>query len=166
MSDPSKPQQPQQSQQPLPTNDNNEILFPGPDDGRRSFLERPQTMDRRSVQESMAEAAARPLDFDPATRAKFIRDSVKQIQYMLADDKTEADIRAACSSFASSYPELFKKLLTGEDISQLNSMLHMLDQMATGNLTQHQASMIIGTRLAEKFLPQQFRPSNQHGHSR
>ncbi len=136
-------------------------LFPGPDDGRSSFTEKPEMLDRRSVQESMAEAAARPLDFDPATRAKFIRDSIKKIVDMLASDKTDADIRAECDTFVNSYPELYKKIIAGEDLTQLESMLHLLDQMGGGNLTQHQASMIIGTRLAERFLPPQFRPSQQ-----
>ena len=146
------PQPPQPPQQPL---------FPGPDDGRASFTEKPPALDRRSVQESMAEAAARPIEYDPATRAIFIRDNVTNIKKMIDSDKTEAEIRAEHGDFAMSHPELFKKLLAGEDLSQLHSMLHMLDQMARGSLTQHQASMIVGTRLAERFLPEQFRPSQQ-----
>jgi hypothetical protein len=140
-------------------------LFPGPDDGRASFTERPPALDRRSVQESMAEAAARPLEYDPATRATYIRDNVTNIKRMIDSDKTEAEIRALHGDFALSHPELFKKLLAGEDLSQLHSMLHMLDQMGRGNLSQHQASMIVGTRLAERFLPEQFRPSQQQRNS-
>ncbi len=138
-------------------------LVPGPDDGRQSFTERPQQLDRRSATESMAEAAARPLDFDPASRAQFIRRSVQSIQNMIDMDATQPEVFAAHETFANQYPELFKKLLAGEDITQLNSMLHMLDQMGTGSLSQHQASMIIGTRLAERYLPHQFRPSQQQG---
>ena len=149
-------QPPQPPQQPL---------FPGPDDGRASFTERPPALDRRSVQESMAEAAARPLEYDPATRARYIRDKVNDIKRMIDGDKTETEIRAQHNDFAMAHPELFKKLLAGEDLSQLHSMLHMLDQMARGSLTQHQASMIVGTRLAERFLPEQFRPSQQQRNS-
>ncbi len=138
-------------------------IVPGPDDGRASFTERPQQLDRRSATESMAEAAARPLDFDPASRAQFIRRSVQSIQNMIEMDAMQPEIFAAHETFANQYPELFKKLLAGEDITQLNSMLHMLDQMASGSLSQHQASMIIGTRLAERYLPHQFRPSQQGG---
>jgi hypothetical protein len=137
------------------------LIVPGPDDGRSSFTERPQQLDRRSVTESMAEAANRPLDYDPASRAQFIRRSVQSIQSMIDLEATQPEIFAAHETFANQYPELFKKLIAGEDITQLQSMLHMLDQMATGSLNQHQASMIIGTRLAERYLPHQFRPSQQ-----
>ncbi len=137
------------------------LMVPGPDDGRSSFTERPQQLDRRSATESMAEAAARPLDYDPASRALFIRRSLQSIQSMIDLNATQPEIFAAHETFANQYPELFKKLIAGEDVTQLNSMLHMLDQMATGSLSQHQASMIIGTRLAERYLPHQFRPSQQ-----
>jgi len=136
-------------------------LVPGPDDGRASFTDRPPALDRRSVQESMAEAAARPLDFDPATRIRYITDHVNIIKRLIAADKTEAEIRSQVGDFALAHPELFKKILAGEDLSQLAGMIRMLEQMGRGNLTQHQASMIVGTQLAEKFLPPQFRPSNQ-----
>ncbi len=139
---------------------------PPPEDGRASFTERPQMLDRRSVQESMAEAANRPLDFNPASRAQTIRESVLGIKRMIAADKTESEIRSQYQDFSMSFPELFKKLIAGEDISHLTSMLHMLDKMSTGDLSQHQASMIVGTRLAERFLPPQFRPSQQQNHRR
>ncbi len=139
-------------------------LVPGPDDGRASFTDRPPALDRRSVQESMAEAAARPLDFDPATRARYIIDHVNIIKRLIAADKTEAEIRSQVGDFALSHPELFKKILAGEDLSQLAGMIRMLEQMGRGSVTQHQASMIVGTHLAEQFLPPQFRPSAQNRH--
>ena len=134
---------------------------PGPNDGRNSFLEQPPALDRRSVQESMTEAAQRPLDFDPTTRATFIRDHLRLIARLIEEEKTETEIRNECKDFAMAYPELFKKILAGEDITQLQSMLHMMDQMARGSLSHHHASMIVGTRLAERYLPHQFRPSQQ-----
>ncbi len=79
-------------------------LVPGPDDGRQSFTERPQ-QDRRSATESMAEAASRPLDFDPASRAQFIRRSVQSIQNMIEMDAMQPEIFAAHETFANQYPE-------------------------------------------------------------
>lgn len=122
---------------------------------------RPESMDPESVRTAMAEAQNRPLDFDPVTRRRYIEDHVRDIQRMIRDEKTEAEIRAAFPQFISSHPELFRKLLAGEDLADLRTMLAMMEQMATGNLTHHQASMIVGTRLAERYLPQQFRPSQQ-----
>jgi hypothetical protein len=122
---------------------------------------RPETLDPESVQSAMAEAQNRPLDFDPKTRAQFIRDQVRDIKAALEADVTQAEIKTRFASFAASHPELFRKLIAGEDISNLTAMLAMLDQMSQGNLTHHQASMIVGTRLAERYLPHNLRPSQQ-----
>lgn len=127
---------------------------------------RPETLDPESVQQAMAEAQTRSLDFDPATRTKFIDDHVRDIQKMLAEDKTEAEIRAAFPKFISAYPELFRKLMAREDMTNLKTMLAMMNQMATGSLSHHQASMIVGTRLAERYLPAEFKPSRQAGAGR
>ncbi len=129
--------------------------------GGAPSLTRPESMDPESVQSAMAEAQNRALDFDPATRRRFIEDNVRDIQAALQLNKTEAEIRAQFSQFANSYPELFRKLIAGEDLSDLRTMLAMMQQMASGGLTHHQASMIVGTRLAERYMPHNLRPSQQ-----
>jgi hypothetical protein len=40
----------------------------------------------------------------------------------------------------------------GYDKKSLQVMLTMLDQMGTGNLTQHQASVIVGQKLADTYI--------------
>lgn len=127
---------------------------------------RPETLNPESVKDAMAEAKDRSLDFDPATRAKFIEDNVRDIKVLLDEDKTESEIRAAFPEFISAYPELFRKLVAREDMSNLKTMLTMMSQMATGSLSHHQASMIVGTRLAERYLPAEFKPSRQGGNAR
>ena len=122
---------------------------------------RPETLDPESVQSAMAEAQNRPLDFDPKTRAQFIREQVRDIKAALEADVTEAELRSRFSVFIAGYPELYRKLVGREDLSNLTAMLAMLDQMSQGNLTHHQASMIVGTRLAERYLPHNLRPSQQ-----
>jgi hypothetical protein len=124
---------------------------------------KPESLDPQSVQQAMAEAQNRPLDFDPATRSRFIEDSVRDIQAALAAEKTEAEIRAEFPQFIGAYPELFRKIMAREDLSNLKTMLAMMGQMAAGSLSHHQASMIVGTRLAERYLPAEFKPSRQTG---
>jgi hypothetical protein len=129
--------------------------------GGMPTTQKPDALDPESVQEAMREAQSRPLDFDPATRSKYIKDNVQDIQAMIAADATVEEIRAKYGAFANSHPELFRKLISGEDMSNLTSMLAMMDQMAQGNLSHHQASMIVGTRLAERYLPHNLKPSQQ-----
>lgn len=122
---------------------------------------KPESLDSESVQSAMAEAQNRALDFDPKTRAQFIRDSVRDIKAALDEDISEVELRTRFSAFIASYPELYRKLVGREDMSNLTAMLAMLDQMSQGNLSHHQASMIVGTRLAERYLPHNLRPSQQ-----
>jgi hypothetical protein len=129
--------------------------------GGAPTLERPEALDPESIQTAMREAQSRELDFDPSSRIAFIKDHVRDIQKMIAEDATEREIRAKFPQFINSHPELFRKLWAREDISNLKSMIAMLEQMGSGHLTHHQASMIVGTRLAEKYLPREFRPSQQ-----
>ena len=53
------------------------------------------------------------------------------------------------------YPELFKKLLAKQDLGPMQSMLTMLDKMADGSLSQHQASVIIGKKLVDRYVTPQ-----------
>lgn len=129
--------------------------------GGAPSLTKPESLDPESVQTAMAEAQNRPLDFDPRARAQFIRDSVRDIKAAIDADEKEAEIRNRFRSFINTHPELFRKLIAREDMSNLTAMLAMLDQMSSGNLSHHQASMIVGTRLAERYLPHNLRPSQQ-----
>ena len=129
--------------------------------GGTPTTQKPDSLDPESDQDAMREAQSRPLDFDPATRAKYIKDNVRDIQAMISADATADEIRAKYGAFANSHPELFRKLISGDDVSNLTSMLAMMDQMAQGNLNHHQASMIVGTRLAERYLPHNLKPSQQ-----
>lgn len=122
---------------------------------------RPESLDSETVQNTMAEAQNRALDFDPKTRAQFIRDQVRDIKAALENDVSDAELRTRFSTFIAGYPELYRKLVEREDMSNLTAMLAMMDQMSHGNLTHHQASMIVGTRLAERYLPHNLRPSQQ-----
>ena len=109
---------------------------------------------RRNTREAMAEAAARPLDFDPKSRAKYVRDSIAQLEQYQAEGLSVTDIKAKMPTFVRDYKNLFEMVTspTGYNKQDLKTMLAMLDRMGTGDLTQHQASIIIGKRLAEQYI--------------
>lgn len=109
---------------------------------------------RRNTREAMEEAANRPLDFDPKTRAKYVRDSVKDVEEFQKQGLTPEQIKDKMPLFVRDYKNLFEMLTNprGYNKQDLKTMLAMLDQMGEGNLTQHQASVIIGKRLAEQYI--------------
>lgn len=112
----------------------------------------PPPMERKSYDDAAAEASSRSLDFDPNVRARFIREMLNDIPRWMAQGLTEEQIREKVPEFADRYPELFTKIIQKQDLSPIQSMLAMLDRMGEGNITQHQASIIIGKKLVDKFV--------------
>lgn len=115
----------------------------------------PQRVDKQSVEDAAREASERPLDFNPAERATIIRTMVRDLVPLVHQGKLEAELKAAFPEYAERYPELFKKIVTKQDLTPLNTMIAMLDKMASGNISQHEASIIVGQRLVDRFVKPQ-----------
>ena len=118
---------------------------------------------KQTMSEATKEAEERPLDFDPAIRAQYVRQIVTDIQTWMAQGDSEETIRSRVPDFIEKYPELFKKIINKNDLTPINSMLAMLDRMAEGKISQHQASVIIGKKLVDKYITPQLngkKPSN------
>jgi hypothetical protein len=109
-------------------------------------------IERQSYEQAAAEASSRSLDFDPNVRARFIREMLTDIPRWMAQGLTEEQIREKVPEFAEKYPELFTKIIQKQDLSPIQSMLAMLDRMGEGAISQHQASIIIGKKLVDKFV--------------
>jgi hypothetical protein len=110
---------------------------------------------RQSIDEATTEAEARPLDFSPSARARFVRDMLKEVGNYVSQGLTEEQIREKVPEFCERYPELFKKIIDKEDLTPIQSMLAMLDRMSEGTISQHQASMIVGQKLVDRFVKPQ-----------
>ncbi len=111
-------------------------------------------MDRRSDAERMAEAANRPLDFQPKERARYVRDTIALIEQYQSQGLTTEQIKEKVPTFVQQYKNLFEMITMpgGYNKQSLKTMLVMLDKMGTGELTQHQASVIVGQRLADTYI--------------
>jgi hypothetical protein len=107
-----------------------------------------------SFQESLREAEARGVEFPAAERAAYIRAMVKRVTEFKQEGKTVEQIQERLPEFAKEYPHLFVMLTQGEgyDAANLQTMLAMLDRMGQGGLNTHQASVIVGQRLASKYF--------------
>ena len=105
-----------------------------------------------SVEATLAEAESRPIEYSPAERAADIRRMMETIPALLARGVTKDALLTVFEKEAKMYPQLFKKIVEGEDLSPIRVMLTMLDKMAEGQLTQHQASIIVGDKLLNKYV--------------
>jgi hypothetical protein len=112
-------------------------------------------IDKQSIEEATAEAKARPMGFDPKDRITYIRDQVLDIQREMLSGQHINEITARHSDFARDYKELFKKVIQKEDLGPLNTMFGALEKMGQGTLSQHEASVIVGQKLVDKFVKPQ-----------
>jgi len=101
------------------------------------------------------EEPAVPLDPDIAkARNVYIRDNITIIEAMKNAGKSKEEIDAKVPRFIKDYPALYKMLMKGGSANDgsLKTMLAMLEKMGEGQLTQHQASVIVGQRLHDVFI--------------
>lgn len=109
---------------------------------------------RKNTREAMEEAANRPLDFDAKTRAMYVRNCVKDVEDCQSQGLSIEQIKEKVPLFARDYKHLFEMITNprGYNKQDLKTMLAMLDRMGEGTLTQHQASVIVGKRIAEQYI--------------
>jgi len=115
----------------------------------------PPPIERKSYEDAASEASSRSLDFDPNVRARFIREMLTDIPKWIEQGLSEEQIKEKAPEFTDRYPELFTKIIQKQDLSPIQSMLTMLDRMGEGAISQHQASVIIGKKLVDKFVTPQ-----------
>jgi hypothetical protein len=107
-----------------------------------------------SIEEAIAEAKERPLDFPAKERATYVRAMVKRVTTLKADGRTVAEIEEQLPEFKRDHPYLFEMITENNsyDEASLNTMLSMLDRMGNGDMNHHQATVIVGQRLASKYI--------------
>lgn len=114
---------------------------------------------RQSMEEATAEAEARPIEYSPAARAQYIRSMLRDIALWMSQGDSEETIRQRVPDFVEGYSELFKKIIQRQDLSPIQNMLAMLDRMAQGNINQHQASIVVGKTLVDRYVTPQLKGS-------
>jgi len=89
-------------------------------------------------------------------RSTYIRSNLDMILTLKAAGKTKDEIEkdTGVSRFIADYPALFKMVMKSEGYNEgsLKTMIAMLERMGSGDLTQHQASVIIGQRLHDVYI--------------
>ncbi len=110
---------------------------------------------RRGPPQLPKEEPAIPLDPSVAhARTIYIREQVAKIQRLKQEGKTVDEIKVEMARFMEDYPQLFKTLMATDNINDsfLRTMLAMLEKMGTGEITQDQASVIVGQRLYDTYV--------------
>lgn len=91
-----------------------------------------------------------------AERTVYIRENIKRIKQFKEDGKTQEEVQEnpSVKEFAMKFPALFKMLFKIDinNEASLRTMLAMLERMGTGDMTQDQASVIVGQRLYDTFI--------------
>lgn len=91
-----------------------------------------------------------------AARTVFVKAKIEIVKRLKAQGMTQAEAQehADVKDFALKYPALFKMLFKIDinNEASLRTMLAMLERMGTGDMTQDQASTVVGQRLYDTFI--------------
>ena len=101
------------------------------------------------------EEPAIPLEPDvAAARSIFINDNIRIIKSFKEQGKTAEEVKNEVPVFCRDYPALYKMLFKIDigNEAALRTMLAMLDRMGRGEMTQDQASGVIGQRLYDTYI--------------
>lgn len=111
------------------------------------------TLNRENFETASQRAAQEPLAFNPNERSAYVKSMIELTLEHKRQGLTIPEIKGKVTEFAEKYENLFEMITSpsGYDKKNLDVMLTMLDHMGKGNLTQHDASVIVGKRLYEKY---------------
>jgi hypothetical protein len=107
-----------------------------------------------SIEEAIATAQQRPLDFPAKERAAYVTAMVARVQELKTAGRTQKEIEEQLPEFKRDHPYLFEMVVEHDDYDRgsLQTMLSMLHRMDEGSLNHHQATVIVGQRLASKYI--------------
>jgi hypothetical protein len=101
------------------------------------------------------EEEAIPIEPEVAkARTVYVKAQIERLKAMKEEGKTQAEIEQELSRFSQDYPGLFKMLMRSETYNDasLRTMLALLERMGSGEMTQHQASVVVGQRLHDVYI--------------
>jgi len=124
-------------------------------------MSNPPQLDRRTILEAVEEMKDKNTEFAAKERAVYVETQVNKIRAMVTSGSTESDIKLKFPEFIAEYPTLFQYAIKpGFDANSFRIMLTMLNRMGDNQMSQHQASVIVGQRMADKYINPRFGPSS------
>jgi hypothetical protein len=91
-----------------------------------------------------------------AARSVFIKKNIEIVKTLKEEGKLmgEAEQDPRLTQFVASYPALFKMLFKIDinNEASLRTMMALLERMGSGQMTQDQASVVVGQRLYDTFI--------------
>jgi hypothetical protein len=109
--------------------------------------------EQESIEDATRRAKTAKLAFDPKERSAYIKTMIARTLEFMKEGKSVAAIKERLPEFAMNYEHLFDMITSPEgfDMRNLELMISMLDTMGKGKLSQHDASVVVGKQLYEKF---------------
>jgi len=113
----------------------------------------PPGLDRESIQNAVNRASTEQHKFNAKERAQYVKKMIECVIKYRNQNRSIEEIKELLPEFVEQYKNLFEMVTApeGYDENNLNTMLAMLEHMDKGNLSQHEASVVVGKRLYEKY---------------
>jgi len=124
-----------------------------PQEGARGGGAPPPGLDRESIQSAVDRVKNEEHKFNAKERSTYVRNMVACTLKYKQQNRSVEEIKELLPEFVEQYKNLFETITDpdGFDENNLNTMLAMLEHMDKGKLSQHEASVVVGKRLYEKY---------------
>jgi len=118
----------------------------------KKHLMRSKQMPTRRLRE---EPPPPPLKVEEAReRALYIRSQIQKVALHKKEGMSQEELKLCVPDFVRDFPHLFL-MVSGEETyneDTLETMLKMLDKMSSSHITQHDASVQVGTHLMNNYI--------------
>lgn len=113
----------------------------------------PNGLNKDSLLAQAEKEKNRPTLFNAHERAAYVKKCVDEVLFLKRSGKTQEEIKQLTGSFHEMYPTLFLKMFEPNfDFGNFQTMMGLLHRMGDNNLSQHQASVIVGQRMVDKYI--------------
>ena len=110
-------------------------------------------LDSESIHSAVERVKNEEHKFNAKERSTYVRNMVACTLKYKQQNRSVEEIKELLPEFVEQYKNLFETITDpdGFDENNLNTMLAMLEHMDKGKLSQHEASVVVGKRLYEKY---------------
>ena len=71
------------------------------------------------------------------------------------ESKSLDEVSEKFTDFKDKYPNIFKKIVSNDDLSELFNMLKLVSQIKSGEMSFEHATTSVGQKMAKKYIPEE-----------
>lgn len=102
-----------------------------------------------------------------ANPGEILHNIIEIRKYLQNNSQNETKIKF--KDFENRYPSVYKKIVSGDDLSKMLDMLQTLAKIRNGDITKDDADKMYGNQLAKEYIPEHIlkdkKPNNNNSNA-